>query len=297
MKLSIVIPIMNQHQLTVDCLYNIQKTINEINEIIIIDNSDNDFLSFSEIKKLDSSLLNKLKIIRNTDNVGVRESLNQGWKNSSGEIILFMHNDLMIYEKDFDIKLKKAFEKNKELGAIGAFGAKRIGDDNIYKVPYKMSQLARGGNISNARMDKEIHGFRNLKNEFENVAVFDGMFMCIKRELLDKVGGFDPITETFHNYDNLICIKSLENGYENIVISLDVDHLGGRTTVIENWSEKFGKDKTQVHIDAHPPLWNYGKGKLPIMIEDLYDNDNNVKICGYNLYMNHQLIKQKIYES
>jgi GT2 family glycosyltransferase len=286
---------MNQHQLTVDCLKLLKEHIKNLEEIIIIDNSEKDFVASEELhKEFDFDFINKLKIIRNYSNLGVRESLNQGWKNSTGEIVLFMHNDLMIYEHDFDEKLKQAFEKNKEVGAIGAFGAKCLGSSDIYTKPYEMSQLARGGNISNARMDKSIHGFRNLQNDFENVAVFDGMFMCIKRELLDKVDGFDAITETFHNYDNLICIKSLQNGYENIVIGLDVDHLGGRTTVPENWSEKFGKTKQEVHEDAHPPLWRYGKGILPVMIQDIYDE--NAKICGYELYMNRKLVKTKIYE-
>lgn len=295
MKLSIVIPIMNQHQLTVDCLKLVEKHIKNVEEILIIDNSDTDFLSFKGVQEIDSRLLDNLKVVRNKENVGVRESLNQGWKKSTGELVLFMHNDLMIYEHNFDEKIKQAFKNVKEAGGLGAFGAKILGSQDIYTKPYEMSQLARGGNVSNARMDKEIHGFRNLLDVYENVAVFDGMFMCFKRELLDKVGGFDAITETFHNYDNLMCIKSLENGYENIVISLDVNHLGGRTTVLENWSEKFGKTKQEVHESAHPPLWEYGKGKLPIMIENVFSEDA-VGICGYNLYMNHQLIKTKIYD-
>jgi len=296
MKLSIVIPIMNQHEMTVECLKLIEKNSSQINEIIIVDNSDveNSLRLSSVVRKLSEYTVLKTYYIRNVANVGVRHSLNQGWRESTGDIVLFMHNDLMIYEKDFDTKLKKAFLNNDELGAVGAFGAKAIGSANIYKVPYEMSQLARGGNISNARMDKNIHGFRNLRREFENVAVFDGMFMCFKRELLQKVDGFDPITQTFHNYDNLMCIKSLENGYENIVIPMDVDHLGGATTVKESWSEVFGKTKQQVHEDAHPPLWEYGKGKLPIWIDDIYSEDG--KIIGYELYMDHKLVKTKFYK-
>lgn len=295
MKLSIVIPIMNQHDLTVDCLKLLEKNSKQVDEVIIVDNSDTEFLAFKRVQEIDSRLINKLKIIKNKDNVGVRESLNQGWENSTGEIVLFMHNDLMIYEQDFDEKLKQSFEENNELGAVGAFGAKALGSPDIYKTEYMMHQLARGGNISNARMDKDVHGFRNLLNKFENVAVFDGMFMCFKRELLEKVDGFDKITETFHNYDNLMCIKSLQNGYENIVIPIDCNHLGGRTTVAENWSEKFGKTKQEVHEDAHPPLWEYGKGILPIFIEDIWGSGSEDTIVGYQLYMNNKLVKEKIY--
>jgi hypothetical protein len=70
--------------------------------------------------------------------------------------------------------------------------------------------------------------------------------MAIRKTLLEKVKGFDKITQTFHNYDNLMCIKSLENGFENIVIKLDVYHLGGATTVSQDWSANFGKTKQEV---------------------------------------------------
>jgi hypothetical protein len=142
-------------------------------------------------------------------------------------------------------------------------------------------------------MDKSIHGFRNLKRQYENVAVFDGMFMAIIKGLLNKTKGFSDILPQHHNYDNLICVQSLQNGYENIVVGLDFDHLGGRTDVGENWSEKFGKTKQEIHRDAHPPFYEYCKGVLPIMIDDVHDEQMN--IIGYQLYMNRELIKTKMY--
>lgn len=295
MKLSIVIPIMNQHELTVKCLKLIHSYIKNVEEIVIIDNSDTDFLAYKGLQEVDSRIINNLKVIRNKENVGVRESLNQGWRNSTGEAILFMHNDLMIYEPNFDEKLKETFEKVPQASMIGAFGAKGIGTPELFTKPYEMCQLARIHNISNALMDKSIHGFRNLGNDYENVAVFDGMFMCIRRSFLDSIGGFDKITETFHNYDNLICIKSIEAGFENLVIPIKCDHLGGRTTVAEDWAKKFGKDKEQVHVDAHPPLYEYLKRTGRIFVEDIFD-EKTMNICGYALYMNNKLIKERIYE-
>jgi GT2 family glycosyltransferase len=287
---------MNQFPLTVECLKLIEKNIKNVEEVIIIDNSDTDFLAFEGLQEVDSRLINNLKVIRNIENVGVRESLNQGWKNSTGEIVLFMHNDLMMYEKDFDEKLKETFKKVPQASMIGAFGAKGLGVPGIFEKPYEMSQLSRIANVSNAIMDKEIHGFRNLGNSYENVAVFDGMFMCIRKSFLELVGGFDECTETFHNYDNLICVKSVEKGFENLVVPLAVDHLGGRTTVAEDWAKKFGKDKQQVHTDAHPPLYNYLKKIGRIWIEDIFDEHTNL-ICGYALYLNGEEIKMRIYEN
>jgi len=295
MKLSIGIPVMNQHVETLRCLNQIFTTAKNFEKIYIIDNGSEESVESILFKeKFSDKMMDKIVIIRNEKNLGVRPALNQIWEVCPEGIIAFTHNDVEFLEKDWDLKVLQEFEKNSEAGIVGAYGAKRIGTEDIYKTPYLMQQLARGGNVSNCLMDQEIHGFRNLANKFENVAVFDGFFMAIKKELLDKTKGFSDILPLHHSYDNLICIQSIENGYENIVISLELNHLGGRTDVGEDWTAGTGKTKQEIHEDAHPPLYEYCRGKLPIMIEDILDEQYNV--CGYNLYINHILEKTKIYE-
>lgn len=305
MRITIGIPVMNQEEETLRCLAQILKTANNIHEIIFVDNGSTfhlkEILSHRleqmslkiDAKHLPSreSILNN--IIRNDTNVGVRPALNQIFEKATGDIIIYTHNDVEFFEEGWDDKVREAFFENTEAGIVGAYGAKGIGTNDIYQTPYQMQQLARNFCVSGARMDKAIHGFRNLNAEFENVAVFDGFFMAIKKELLVKTGGFSNILPQHHNYDNLICIQSIENGYENIVIPLDVEHLGGRTDTREDWAKDMGKGKADIHADAHPPLWEYGKGKLPIMIIDIYNSEQ--KLIGYQLYMNRKLIKERIY--
>ena len=295
MKLSLGVPVMNLHKETIEFVKKIYKTSSILERIYIVDNgSKPEMVSKLFQEGIDKEFLNKIHFIRNEKNIGVRPALNQIWAMAKEDIIVYTHNDVEFLEKGWDLKVIKAFEKHPEAGIIGAYGAKGIGTADIYKTPYKMEQLARGGNVSDCPMDKTVHGFRNLENEFENVAVFDGFFMAIKKELLNKTNGFSDILPEHHNMDNLICIQSLENGYENILIPLGLFHRGGMTDVGQDWASVFGKTKQQVHKDSHPPLYEYCKGKLPIWIEDIFDD--KAKICGYNLYMDNKLVKTKLYE-
>ena len=295
MKLSIICAILNQHELTLDFLDLIFKNTNQLDELILIDNGSQPHISdYLWEKRYDFMRSNKITIIRNNQNLGAIEPLNQGLSISQNEICIFTHNDVLFNEKGWDDKIREAFKKHPEAGMVGAYGAKGIGNANIYQVPYVMQQLARNGNVSNCPMNKEVHGFRNLQNEFENVAVFDGFFMAIKKELLKKTEGFGKGLYWHHNQDNLISIQSLENGYENIVIPLNIFHLGGRTDCGEDWTKGTGKTKQQIHQEAHVPFFEYGRGILPVMILDIYDENN--KIVGYELYMNRKLVKTKIYE-
>lgn len=300
MKITIGIPVLNQFELTskflkhlFDSTSSTKEDPNKSFEIILVDNGSSKKLEDHLKYRCPELFFKNIHIIRNEVNVGVRESLNQVWKKASGDIIVYTHNDVIFYDQGWDNKIRIAFAENKDAGIVGAYGAKGIGTSNIYQSPYEMSQLARHGNVSNCRMDKGVHGFRNLKSKYENVAVFDGFFMAIKKELLDKTKGFSDILPQHHNYDNLICVQSLERGYENIVVGLDLNHLGGRTDVGENWNEKFGKSKQDIHMEAHPPFYKYCKGLLPIHVSDVYDSEN--KIVGYQLFMDRKLKKEKIY--
>ncbi len=294
-KITIGVPVLNQEIQTKKFLKLLQEHTHKIDEIIIIDNgSDKEFTSSLHSFNLDSDIINKIKVIRNDNNIGVRPALNQIWEESKGDIILFTHNDVEIYTNGWDDMIRDTFNEQTDAGIVGAYGAKGIGTADIYKKPYEMCQLARTLNVSDARMDREVHGFRHLNNKFENVAVFDGYFMAIKKELLDKVGGFSDILPQHHNYDNLICIQSIENGYENIVIRLDTYHVGGQTDVGEDWTKGFKREKSEIHADAHPPLYEYGKGILPIWIQDIYDESDT--ILGYELWINNKHIKTKMYD-
>jgi GT2 family glycosyltransferase len=295
-NITIGFPVLNLHELTVSCLKLIQENTHEISEIIIVDNgSDQELLSFKGMQSLDSSLLNKLKVIRNDHNLGVRDAINQIWKATTNPYLCLIHNDVQILEKDWDLKVLKTFKENPEAGIVGCYGSKGLGNFNIYQVPYEQNQLARNGNVSGSSMDKSVHGFRGMATEKENVTMFDGFCLIVKKELLDKIGGLSSsVLPIHHMYDAYLCVESLKLGYENIVIPLNFFHSGGASDTSQDWTKGTGLTKQEVHTSAHPLFYEYGKGILPIFIEDIFSEETGL-IIGYSLYMNHALIKTRIY--
>jgi GT2 family glycosyltransferase len=195
-------------------------------------------------------------------------ALNQAWRylKDTTDYIFYIHNDVMIYEKNFDDKIVRVIERENnipgkfKIGVAGFYGAKQIGVSGIYRTPYYINQLVRGENVSACtRMNPAVHGFRPPSGEIEEVAVMDGFSLIVSVDLLNRLEGFDRSYPIHHMYDNDICLESLNSGFRNIVISMDADHLGGRTDVGENWAEPFGKTKQQIHSDAHPIFWEKWK--------------------------------------
>lgn len=274
MKIAVVTLVLNQPEVTQRFLNTLRENESGANiPLLVVDNG-----SMPPVRDWLLGLREGDNVIRNGENEGVVKGMNQAWgvlKNVT-DYILFIHNDVLIHEKGWDIKLGRLLEGLPDCGVAGFYGAKGIGTHDIYRTPYVMQQLIRVENVSNCnRMNPAIHGFRSIrknevtKGETEEVAVLDGFSLLVKTELLNKLEGFDRSLGPHHSYDNQLCLDSMNLGYRNFVLSMDADHLGGRTDVLEDWNKNFGKSKADIHKDSHIPLyekWKPGKNKITLPI-------------------------------
>lgn len=265
MEIYAAIPVMNQREVTQECLDMMRKNEGEKKiPVVIIDNG-----SQPPVRDWLIGLRQGDLVIRNAENVGVRPALNQAWHMLSeiSDYIFYTHSDVLIYEPNWSDKLDRILTRENDhrvngddqgIGVAGFYGAKAIGTPDIYQTPYVMHQLVRIENVSGCKhMDAQVHGFRPCREgkDYEDVAVMDGFSLIVATRLLNQLGGFDGNYPIHHNYDNDICLESLDKHFRNIVIDIDAYHYGGRTDVGENWAEPFGKTKQQVHQEAHPILY------------------------------------------
>lgn len=120
---------------------------------------------------------------------GVLPLYQEAFEQSSGEIVAFLHDDVSIYEPGWDLRVEREFLDNNHVGVVGFGGALRHGSSDIYKSPYSLQQLGRSDYYSNTD-DAELHGTR-FTGEM-NAAVLDGFCLIARRELLEKMGGWQP---------------------------------------------------------------------------------------------------------
>ncbi len=271
MKITIATLVLNQKEVTQQFLDTLRQNEGEEKiPLLIIDNG-----STPPVRDWLKGLREDDFVIRNGENIGVLPAMNQAYQflKNHTDFIFFVHNDVMINEKDWSGKIKRILETYPNIGCAGFYGAKGIGTPDIYKTPYFMHQLIRLHNVSGClEMDAGVHGFRTPIAEVEDVAVLDGFSMIINTELLDKTNGFDRNLPVHHMYDNDICLESLDKGYRNIVISMNANHLGGRTDVGEDWATPMGTTKQDVHTAAHPVFyekWREGNHTihLPVRVQ------------------------------
>lgn len=112
-KISIIVPVYNVEEYLHDCINSlISQTLKDI-EIICIDDQSTD--SSGEILEYFAKKDNRIKIIKNTKNLGLGGSRNVGINNASGEYIQFLDSDDWLDKTCLETLYNKVKENNADI--------------------------------------------------------------------------------------------------------------------------------------------------------------------------------------
>ncbi len=215
---------------------NIEILINSINKytyqifnkIYIIDNSNDDFKKIVHISK------NKIKILKNRENIGFAKAVNIGIKESNSDYILLLNPDTEFFN-DSIIKSFDYLIKNEKVGIIGG----RIIDKKTKNLQFTA--------ISKPSFLTGIFEFTNFKKIFRNnyfsnkfwieksykdlkpikVTSLCGAYMFLRRKINNNLNLFN---EKYFMYmeDIEIGINNIKNNYQVIFDPRSsIYHIGG----------------------------------------------------------------------
>ena len=201
-------------------------------EIIIVDNNSKD-----GIKEHLPSKLPRVKFIFNNENLGFAKACNQGSKISSGNYLLFLNPDTILTETCLKDCIS-FFESHADVGAAGVRMLDEKGNflkESKRGLPSPSASFYKLFGLTAMFPGSKTFGkyYQGHLPEDENniVDVLSGAFMMVKREIFEKVNGFD---ESFFMYgeDIDLSLRITQRGYKNYYLGkLSVTHLkGGSTT-------------------------------------------------------------------
>jgi len=242
MQLSVIIVNYNARLLLENCLFSVQKAIFKTGgEIIVVDNNSTDgSKEYLPIK------FTGIRFILNNENVGFAKACNQGFKNSSGNYVLFLNPDTILSETCLTGCIS-FFETHADAGAVGV----RMVDDKG-----KFLKESKRGLPSPSASFYKLFGLATVfpgsktiakyyqghlpENENNPVEVLSGAFMMVKREVFEKADGFD---EAFFMYgeDIDLSLRITKLGYKNYYLGkIGITHLkGGSTTYDHKYLQDF----------------------------------------------------------
>lgn len=159
----------------------------------------------------------------------ILSAYNEGVKYASGEILCFMHEDILFHTQDWGKRVVEHFATNPKVGLLGVMGTHFM---SKYSSPWwaasmSSGQLIQGRTINGVYscVEERLWG-RKMSDSIEAVMV-DGLWMCVRKNLFDKgLIRFDDKTFIgFHCYDADICLQIIQAGYEvRVAYDILIEH-------------------------------------------------------------------------
>ncbi len=197
---SIIIPVWNKLELTVQCLTALAAVTTESSyEVIVVDNHSTDGTA-----EYLSSLSGDVQVIQNQENLGFAKACNQGAKAARGKYLVFLNNDT-IPLKGWLKALVSEVEGYPEVGIVGS------------KLLYPDGTIQHAGVVLSRLEGLPYHIYRGFSgdspavNQRREYQVVTAACLLIRQSLFMELGGFD---EGFHNgfEDVDLCLKAGERG-------------------------------------------------------------------------------------
>jgi GT2 family glycosyltransferase len=202
-KVSIVIPTKNNRKILERCLKSIKKNNYNNYEIIIIDNNSDDEKTIAYLNKL------PFKIIKFKKHFNFAAMNNLAVKETSGEYILFMNDDVAALDKEWLSEMISICQ----LENIGIVGPKLVLKNN--KLQHAGIALLENGAGFHPMMGGDSYSGSNhvYANTMKNCVAVTGACLLIKKNLFEKVNGFDEIFDLYYN-DVDLCLKIQKLGFK-----------------------------------------------------------------------------------
>jgi O-antigen biosynthesis protein len=204
---SIVIPVFNKVEFTKKCLNALRAhTATNSYELIMVDNASRDqtphFLNALRAEADHSPC----QIIRNQTNVGFVHACNQGAALAKGKYLLFLNNDTQVREGWLEALVALA-ESDEKVGAVGA------------KLVYPNGILQEAGGIifsdgSGWNFGKGDDPKKNVYNQACEVDYCSGACLLVRRNLFEKLHGFDARYAPAYYEDVDLCFGIRRLGYK-----------------------------------------------------------------------------------
>lgn len=176
---------------------NVSHTIGVLFEIIAIDNSSGDY--------------------------GICEAYNLGAQKAKYNILCFMHEDILFHTLNWGERVVNIFNDS-TIGTLGVAGGSYL--TNLPISWWDSGNLNQHINIyhTTSLHDKELMYSNPLNRSLVDVTNLDGVWICTRKEIWQKILFDSENLPGFHGYDLSYCINAFYLGRICVTFDIDIEH-------------------------------------------------------------------------
>jgi GT2 family glycosyltransferase len=191
-RVSILVVSYNTRRLTLDCLRSVAAETTLPHEVIVLDNASPDGSAAAV-----AAAFPGLRLIASAENHGFAKANNLAAREARGEYLLLLNPDTLVLDRAVDRLVAFA----EATPAAGIWGGRTLGPDgrlnpmSVFGDQTLWSLFCRATGLAlafpgSALLNPELYGGWQRDSEREVDAV-QGSFLLIRRDLWDRLGGFD----------------------------------------------------------------------------------------------------------
>ncbi len=185
---------------------------NEVVSVVISTRMiDDEYLK--HVEKMFSHPNTEILMYENDGEMSLTQIYNKGLKESVNDIVVFMHDDLILETSNMTPKIVKLFEKHPEYGIIGIAGTDKLTSGRWWDNRENMFGVV--GHIHEGKRHVNHYSKGVFNDVLKDVVIVDGLFFMVRKSLLKKE--FNEQFNGFHFYDISFCV---ENQFEGVKIGL-----------------------------------------------------------------------------
>jgi GT2 family glycosyltransferase len=219
--ISIVIPVLNQRELTRHCLASIEAHTARPYEVILVDNGSTEDIAACVASSKPTR--GRIVLLQNERNEGFAYAVNQGLARATGSVVVVLNNDTRV-TPEWATRSIALLNAHPRIGVVGPVTNRASGPQVLSTVGYDV-------NAPDAGLDTfaRSHALAHT-GQFVLLARLVGLCMVVKRELLERIGGFDPCFGLGNFEDDDFSLRAMRAGFR-LAVARDVfvHHHGSAT--------------------------------------------------------------------
>lgn len=242
---------------------------------IIISTREIDEKYIQHVEKMFSHPKNQIIVYENKGESSLTEIYNRGFSESTNDIVVFMHDDLILETSNITPKIIKLFDNNPEYGIIGLAGTTALVNATWWNIRESMHGVV--GHLNGGKRHVNKYS-KTYGDDLKEVVAIDGLFMAINKNKIKHK--FNEEFKDFHFYDIPICLDNVIEGVKvGVTTKIMVTHKSiGETN--KKW------EKNRLLFEAL-----YEK-QLPYVIEEQCDLTTFV-VCHDARIVEHIILNKK----
>jgi hypothetical protein len=184
--------------------------MSKTNEVVtvVISTRKIDDVYLKHVERMFSHPKTEILIYENDGVNSLTEIYNIGLKEAKNDIIVFMHDDLILETANITPKIVKLFQKHSEYGIIGIAGTDKLTSGRWWDSRDNMFGVV--GHLHEGKRHVNHYSKGSFVDVLKPVVVVDGLFFMVDRRRVKKQ--FNEEFKGFHFYDISFCYENFKEG-------------------------------------------------------------------------------------